>query len=64
MTTRDQDKIMAAGFIIIRPDDFPNIRIKYRVGNGAWKTLEKFDTKAARDRRLKELLKNILTIMD
>lgn len=64
MNTRDQDKIMAAGFIIIRPDDYPNIRIKYRVGNGAWKTLEKFDTKDARDRRLKELLKNILTIMD
>ena len=64
MTTRDQDKIMAAGFIIIRPDDYPNIRIKYRVGNGAWKTLEKFECKAARDRRLKELLKNILTIMD
>ena len=64
MGTNDQDKVIKAGFMIIRPDDFPNIRIKYRVGNGAWKTLEKFDTKAARDRRLKELLKNILTIMD
>lgn len=64
MNTNDQDKVIEAGFMIIRPDDFPNIRIKYRVGNGAWKTLEKFDTKAARDRRLKELLKNILTIMD
>ena len=64
MNTNDQDKIIEAGFMIIRPDDYPNIRIKYRVGNGAWKTLEKFDTKAARDRRLKELLKNILTIMD
>ena len=64
MTTRDQDKVIAAGFTIIRTDDFPNIRIKYRVGNGAWKTLEKFECKAARDRRLKELLKNILTIED
>ncbi|MBR5146465.1 MAG: hypothetical protein IKW54_02425 [Bacteroidales bacterium] len=64
MGTNDQDKVIKAGFMIIRPDDYPNIRIKYRVGNGAWKTLEKFDTEAARDRRLKELLKNILTIMD
>lgn len=64
MGTNDQDKVIKAGFMIIRPDDYPNIRIKYRVGNGAWKTLEKFDTVAARDRRLKELLKNILTIMD
>ena len=64
MNTNDQDKVIEAGFMIIRPDDYPNIRIKYRVGNGAWKTLEKFDTKDARDRRLKELLKNILTIMD
>ena len=64
MNTNDQDKVIEAGFMIIRPDDFPNIRIKYRVGNGAWKTLEKFDTISARDRRLKELLKNILTIMD
>lgn len=64
MSTNDQDKVIKAGFMIIRPDDYPNIRIKYRVGNGAWNTLEKFDTKTARDRRLKELLKNILTIMD
>lgn len=64
MGTNDQDKVIKAGFMIIRPDDYPNIRIKYRVGNGAWKTLEKFDTESARDRRLKELLKNILTIMD
>ena len=64
MGTNDQDKVIKAGFMIIRPDDYPNIRIKYRVGNGAWKTLEKFECKAARDRRLKELLKNILTIMD
>lgn len=64
MGTNDQDKVIKAGFMIIRPDDYPNIRIKYRVGNGAWKTLEKFETAAARDRRLKELLKNTLTIMD
>jgi len=64
MGTNDQDKVIATGFTIIRKDDCPNIRIKYRVGNGAWKTLEKFDTKAARDRRLKELLKDNLIVED
>lgn len=64
MNTNDQDKVTKAGFMIIRPDDYPNIRIKYRVGNGAWSTLEIFDTKAARDRRLKELLKDNLIVKD
>ena len=64
MNINSQDKVMAAGFKIIRPDDYPNIRIKYRVGNGAWSTLEKFDTKAARDRRFKELLKDNSIIED
>lgn len=64
MNINSQDKVMAAGFKIIRTDDYPNIRIKYRVGNGAWSTLEKFDTKAARDRRLKELLKDNLIVED
>ncbi len=64
MNINSQDKVMAAGFKIIRTDDQPNIRIKYRVGNGAWSTLEKFDTKAARDRRLKELLKDNLIVED
>lgn len=64
MFTNDQDKVIAAGFTIVRKDDYPNIRIKYRVGNGAWSTLEKFDTKAARDRRLKELLKDNLIVED
>lgn len=64
MNVNSQDKVIAAGFKIIRADDQPNIRIKYRVGNGAWSTLEKFDTKAARDRRLKELLKDNLIVED
>lgn len=52
------EKLMAAGFRIIRPDDYPSPRIKEWVGDSAWNTLEKFETKTARDRRIKELLQN------
>ena len=57
MDSVSQHKVMKAGFVIIRSDDQPSPRIKYK-GNGQqeWKTLEKFDTKAARDRRFKELM--------
>ncbi len=59
------EKLMAAGYTFIRQDDQPNIRIKYRKqGSGDWKTLEKFDTKAARDRRVKELLQDNKIIME
>lgn len=58
-------KVMKAGFQIIRADDQPNPRIKVLVDYcGNWKTLEgDFKSKAERDRRFKELMKesNILT---
>lgn len=59
-------KVLAAGFRIIRCDDSPSVRIKERSGsNGAWKTLESdFSSKAARDRRFKELMKDPMTISD
>jgi len=49
-------KLKAAGFRIIRPDDQPSPRIKEWKSDGAWATIEKFDTKANRDRRLESLL--------
>ncbi|MBP9998657.1 MAG: hypothetical protein KBS67_05375 [Bacteroidales bacterium] len=59
-------KVIAAGFRIIRCDDYPSIRIKERTGqNAAWVTLESgFQSKAARDRRFKELLKDQRIIED
>ena len=58
-------KLMNAGYTFIRPDNQPNVRIKFRKkGSGDWKTLEKFETKAARDRRVKELLNLEEFIMD
>lgn len=66
MDSQSQHKVIAAGFTILRSDDQPNIRIKYK-GNGQseWKTFEKpFESKAARDRRLKELLEKPKYISD
>lgn len=51
-------KVLKAGFRIIRTDDQPVIRIKELVNYQAWKTLEDgFKSKAERDRRFKELMK-------
>ncbi len=56
------EKIAAAGFTIVREDDYPVPRIKQWTGDSAWKTLEEFGTKAARDRRLQELLQDQKTV--
>lgn len=65
MDTNSQMKVMAAGFRIIRTDDQPSPRIKVKEnGNYEWRTLEKFETKAARDRRFKELFRDVKTIND
>ena len=65
MESTSFNKLMAAGYTFIRIDDTPNIRIKFRKqGSGDWKTFEKFDTKAARDRRFNELLQDDRIISD
>lgn len=65
MDTNSQMKVMAAGFRIIRTDYQPTPRIKVKEnGNYEWRTLEKFETKAARDRRYKELMKDQMTVND
>lgn len=60
-----QQKTINAGFTIIRCDDQPCARIKYK-GTGvlSWKTLLKFPTKAERDIKFNELLKNQMIISD
>jgi hypothetical protein len=58
-------KVLAAGFKIIRASDEPTPRIKYCVTYGSWATLETgFKSKAARDRRFKELMKDDKIIND
>ncbi len=51
--------------MIIRKDDQPQPRVKYKqLGFPEWRTFEKFATKAERDRRFKELLKDSSIIED
>ena len=57
MTSSDHIKVMKQGFVIIRRD-YQNLTIKHiTASNYNWRTLEKgFASKAALDRRAKELL--------
>ena len=56
------EKLAAADFVIVRPDDYPAPRIKQWVGDGAWRTLENYPSKAARDRALAVMLENPKTV--
>ena len=64
MDKTSTNKVIAAGFRVIRRDDNPSIRIKeYFRPNCTWKSLEdNFPSKAARDRRFKELLDDPMII--
>ncbi len=69
MNATDQQKLVAAGFTIIRKEDHVGVklmRIKTKSNGGhEWKTLEKgFPTKAALQRRMNELLKDRMVIED
>jgi len=70
MNVSDQQKLVAAGFTIIRKEINNDLRVNLRIktkGNGSheWKTLEKgFASKAALERRMKELLKDTKTVED
>ena len=65
MDKQSQLKVLNAGFTILRSDDQPSPRIKFIDKNHhEWSTLLKFDTKSARDRKLKELFEIQLFIID
>lgn len=61
MTMNTNIKLLKAGFTIIRRQEYPTICIKkceYKNGSLVWTMLEKnFESIAARERRMKELLK-------
>lgn len=66
MNGTDQQKLVRAGFTIIRKEDHIRLIIKFK-GPGArdWRTLEKgFASKAALERRMNELLKDEKTVQD
>lgn len=58
MTLKDQQKLLRAGFTLIRSDQH-NLRIKFRGSpDNDWRTLENgFKSKAALKRKMDELLK-------
>lgn len=66
MNVRDQEKVIKAGFILVRSDDHPSPRIKVKDGKSSERrTLNKpFETKAARDRELNRLLALSTVIQD
>lgn len=65
MDSKSQQKVIAAGFTILRSDDQPTPRIKCRrTGFHNWVTWQSFDNEVSRDRRLKELLKEPKYIFD
>ena len=65
MDYESKQKVIAAGFTILRSEDQPTTRIKcIRPGDHHWNTWQKYDTKAERDRQLKKLLSEPNYIQD
>lgn len=65
MDTQSQKKVIEAGFTIIRSDDYPQIRIKYKdEAHREWVTFDNFPTKASRDIAFNELLEQPNIIQD
>ena len=52
----NNEKLVKAGFQIVRADDQPCPRIKLWKKDSSWVTLAKYTTKAARDRDLTKML--------
>lgn len=66
MNQTDQKKIIDAGFTILRRQDNPKpiIKIKTSLNPYSWLKGESFETKAARDRAMNELLKRDKCVED
>lgn len=66
MTQKDQLKVLKQGFTIIRKDNQPNIRIKFKSGmiTDFITYKGKFKTQVERDAQFEELLKNDYFIED
>lgn len=66
MNKKDLTKLLKADFRVIRTQDTPPLikilTLKPGAGDPSWITYEKFDTKAARDRRMAELLLDDKTV--
>ena len=61
MEKKSIEKLLAAGYVLLRSSDYGGStgdkpKIKYSDNYGNWRTYQIFDTKAARDRKIHELL--------
>lgn len=56
LSNKDAKKLIDKGFALIRPD-YENLRIKGKTKELSWVTLGSFDSKAALNRMLVEMLK-------
>lgn len=63
MSITDQQKLIKAGFTIIRKQDDPTPRIKASTGSG-WAVLQTYKTKKERDKAFSNLLKDEMIITD
>lgn len=63
MRDKDHEKLMRAGFSILRADR-NNLVIKIKSGSHSWKTLAKTPTAAELDKRMAELLQHPKNIED
>lgn len=54
----NNEKLVKAGFQIVRSDDNPSPRIKLWKKDSSWVTISKYTTKAARDRDLEKMLED------
>ena len=65
MEGKSQQKVMAAGFIILRADDQPTVRIKFKSSEQLhWKTFGEYVSKAARDRAMEGFMEEAFYIQD
>ena len=66
MNTKDQHKLLKAGYTILRTSDHPTVRIKIKNPlTEEWETLEYgFKSKAGRDRRMNEFLESPTVLED
>lgn len=65
MDAKSQVKVIEKGFIILRVDDYPAIRIKFKdEEHREWTTLNNFPTKTARDKAFNDLMEQPNIIQD
>ena len=64
MRTTDLEKLIKAGYTIIRADDYEKPCIKTFLGNFQWKSSDPFETQGKRDAAIEQMLKDPMVLLD